>query len=97
VKTIGALVGLAAGVFLLIDRFLKDRPIVYIRPRANDKHTLELVIRNVAKEPIFISSVVCSPAAMRVSFSEDVGEILEASAGETFTAIIPPEAEEVFY
>src|SRR5262249_51928043 len=98
-KTVGAFVGLLTGIFVVIDRFLRDRPLVDMRPHGSGGrgHPLQLVVKNVSKQSILIKGIDCKPDALRVSETEDLGAILSASAGQQPRRVIPPGERHVFY
>jgi hypothetical protein len=59
IKTIGALIALPTGAFVLIDRFFRGRPLVDIRPVGNDVPRFELEITNMSNQSIVIRSIDC--------------------------------------
>lgn len=94
-QSLGAFVAFVTGVFVLYDRFVRDHPIIDVRPCGED-HSLELIIRNVARQGLQIKSIECSTPTMGVSFSESVRDTIEALVGRSFSVFIPPENEKVF-
>jgi hypothetical protein len=92
-KTVGSIAGLVTFAFVVIDRFFKDRPLVYLLPETAH---LKIVVRNVAKEAIFIKSFKCSPPAMDVSYGPTLHHTINTVAGKTFSAVIGPETEQAF-
>jgi len=98
IKTIGALVALPTGVFVLVDHFLRGRPLVDLRPVGNDDPRLELEIANTSNRSIVIRSITCRPDALRASYGDDVGAIIDAAAGTPVKAVLlGPLKNEVFF
>jgi hypothetical protein len=91
-KTVGALVGLVTGIFVVIDRFLRDRPIVDMRPHGSGggRHPVQLVVTNVSKQSILIRRIDCKPVWLAASASEELGAIVRAAAGTQVRLVILP-------
>jgi hypothetical protein len=100
VKTVGSIVALITGVFIVIDRFYKDRPYVYLWPETPELTVgtplLKIVVRNVSKEAIFIKSFRCSPPAMYVSHGPTIRHMIAAAMRQPINAVIGPESEQKF-
>jgi hypothetical protein len=95
-KTIGSLVGLATGAFVLVDRFLRHRPIAYFRPPKDDSDEMRLVVHNTASEAIVIDAIRCRPPTMVVSFSDDWRDLLDPDLENGCISIIAPHSEKSF-
>jgi hypothetical protein len=95
VKTVGAFVGLITGVFVVIDRIFRHRPIVYLRPD-HDPDYLMIVVRNIAKEAIIIKSITCDPPSMLVGYGLEIEHMVEAAADKKFSTVIEPASEKAF-
>jgi hypothetical protein len=61
IKLAGAIVGLVTGCFVVVDRFIRNRPMLYLEPTKDDPDYLAVVVRNVAREPIVVESFKCRP------------------------------------
>ena len=98
IKTIGALVALPTGAFVLVDRFFRGRPLVDLRPIGNGELKLEVEITNTSNQSIVIRSITCRPDALRASYNDDIGAILDAAAGTPVKAVLlGPLKSEVFF
>jgi len=73
----GSLVGLATGIFVLIDRFLWYRPVVtWFR----HEHNVGVSIKNVAQEHILVQSIQVSPKKYALAWSDNVHDTIDAAA-----------------
>jgi hypothetical protein len=89
VRDVGALVGLATGLFVLAERFFRDRPLVFLRVV---KGKLALRIHNVAEQDILVGPIEVSPA-LGVALSDDLIDVLTAAAREPFVLIVKAKSE----
>ena len=94
-KIVGSIVGLATGAFVLVDRFVRNRPMAYFRPPEHEDGELELVVFNTANEPIVVHGVECRPDTMRVSYRDDWRDILDPDL-KGGGAIIAPNSHKRF-
>ena len=76
-KDIGSIVGLAAGLFIIFDRFLLYRPIVtFVRTQTN----IGVCVKNVSSESIFITDIANEPPDLKLAFGDNDGCTIEAAA-----------------
>lgn len=93
IKTLGSLVALATGAFLIYDRLLKDRPIAFLRVRSG---RLELHVKNVADGDLLIEAIEVTPDSMRVAFGSDLEDTIRAAAAQGFMTTIHANREASF-
>lgn len=84
VRDLGALVGLGTGLFLICERFIKDRPRVFLSVK---KGKLVLCIHNVAAQDIIVGPIETSPA-VGLAGGDDLIDTIAAAAGSLQLVIV---------
>jgi hypothetical protein len=87
IKFVGALVGLATGIFILIDRLLLGRPVVTITP---SKHTRDLRFQNSSKHPIVLLSIHSWPRWVWIARDDTPEGIAAAAVHQIFSIVLQP-------
>jgi hypothetical protein len=95
IKTVGSLVGLLTGMFVVFDRFVRNQPIVDVRPVHNAPQ-LELVITNVSNRSIVIRGIECQPDALAAAYGDNIDATVRAAAGLPARALMAPQEKKVF-
>ena len=94
-KALGATAGICSAVFLVWDRFLRDRPLV---GWCLDDGELAFRVTNAANEDVYISSITIEPVELTWTWSSeirDMGNALSRQRGsgvqKQYGAEAPPE------
>jgi hypothetical protein len=69
IKTIGSLVGLFTGGFLIYDRLIHSRPVVYL---GVSEFKLDIRFKNATNETIVIDEIKVTPDYLRVARANDL-------------------------
>jgi hypothetical protein len=99
IKTAGSLSGLASGVFLIWDRFMRDRPHASFhveRFLGRGEPQLHLRVKNGPQTAIWIRSFTATPPSFGIAESDSVEGTVEAVAGTPFAIILAPEEARLF-
>jgi hypothetical protein len=89
-----SMVGLATGIFTVVDRFLSGRPITMIR--RTGWNTRDLQCANTSKQDIIITHIRTSSRYIVVASGEDHRSIGKAIVKSPFSMIIPTGAQADF-
>jgi hypothetical protein len=90
-KSIGSLVGLATGAFVLYDRFVRGRPVVSLMVSNQPLRDARLLaITNPGDTYIVIRHVVVKPKVYGVAKSATARSLARASKGRPFSRQIAP-------
>jgi hypothetical protein len=93
VKFFGGLGGIASSIFLVYDRFVRNRPFAYLRPH---DFAAELLVKNVAGEPIIIDEFDVVPPVVGFSRNNDRLSTIEAVAARFYPDQAGENARKVF-
>ena len=92
VKSVGAIVGLVTGGFVVFDRMFRHRPYLSFRPRGVTQSSIDLLFHNAADEGLTIERVKVVPSVFSVAFGDDLRSTVEAAAtpqyGDDRTAFV---------
>jgi hypothetical protein len=91
IKILGSIVGLLTGGFIVYDRFLRFRPVIWLRPMTFRR--IELHVRNLADEDLLVEEIGVRPPSVTVAVGSEVGDTVRAAAGQPFSIIIPAKAD----
>jgi hypothetical protein len=69
IKTVGSLVRLATGVFLIYDRLIRSRPVVYL---GISDYKVDLRFKNVTHETIIFDEIRIKPDHLRAARANDL-------------------------
>jgi len=70
IKTFGSLVGLATGGFLIYDRLIRSRPVVYL---GVSDYKVDLRLKNVTHETVIVDEIrIAPPDYLRVARANDL-------------------------
>src|SRR5262245_46874763 len=97
VKTIGSLVGLATGIFILYDRLARGRPVASLTiSRENERPSPRIRISNPSSYDVAILNVTCHPRVYLLTDQEGPEGNLRASFGHIPDFMLKPgESKEV--
>ena len=80
-KSVGSIVGLITGAFVVFDRFIRNQPFLSFEPRESNDKSIELRVHNVADEGLLIQRIVVEPRQLAAfAFGENVRATIEAAA-----------------
>lgn len=91
-KTLGAFVGLALGLFTLFDRLWGSRPILSLDVEKGTVRRL-LMITNITSQHIAIMGFSVLPKIYAVARASTVTATVHAAAGDKFELLIKPNGE----
>lgn len=80
VKTVGALVGLITGIFVVVDRLMRNRPYISYRPRNATQSSLDLLVHNASEDGIAIEGVEISPHVFSLAYGQALIDTVRAAA-----------------
>lgn len=69
---------------------------LYFEPTKDDPDYLGVVVRNVAKEPIFVECFKCQPDSMFVAKSAEIEDVSRAGIGEPVSGFVGAESDKTF-
>jgi hypothetical protein len=87
----GAMVGFLTGVYTMLDRFMKGRPIAYLvasGPVTNS--ILHLRVKNIGQEDVVLRRFSSVPRHYRIAKNHSSKAIVEAELSDTFGAVLQP-------
>jgi hypothetical protein len=88
---IGATVGLVTGIFTLLDRLFRARPIAYVHVRGTKGNPYRYVrIANVDKADMQVIDFKCWPRVFAAAKDHSLHSILTAAVGRAPLAVIAP-------
>ena len=91
ITKIGAIVGLATGIFTVWDRLFRARPIAYVHIRGPKGTPYRYVrIANTDKADIQVTDVKCWPRVFAAAKDHSIRSIAEAAIGRAPLALIAP-------
>ena len=68
-KSVGSIVGLLSGGFLVYDRMIRSRPVVYL---GVSEYKADLRIKNATDQTIIINEIVATPSCIQVARANDL-------------------------
>ena len=77
IKPVGSLVGLATGLFVVIDRLFSHRPLV---AWSRIEHSVIISVRNVATESLIVERIQVRPDGWALAWGGSLGDTIEAAA-----------------
>jgi hypothetical protein len=94
IKSVGAIVGLITGGFIVFDRMIRNRPYLSFRPREATQSSIDLLFHNTSDEGLIVEKVRVNPAITCVAFGDDLKSTVAAAATPHFeddrTAYVGP-------
>ena len=98
IKSIGSIVGLLAGIFVVFDRYMRGRPIATLSfPVENDRPSARLRISNVGQHDVAIMGISVSGDVYRLADDMQTDSIIRATMGrKQFFTMKPNETRELF-
>jgi hypothetical protein len=87
ITEIGALVGLATGIFTVIDRFVLGRPVITIAP---SKSLRDLRFENASKQPVLLRQIRSWPSWISIAPDDTREGVIRAAMDQKFTAVLQP-------
>ena len=88
-KLVGSIVGLITGCFVLIDRIIRARPVVWVGAEKLGVNAYPVLsIRNTDSAPIFVRGVDFSTGRYAVAHTTSLNAIVRAASGARLDAFV---------
>src|SRR5882672_9792866 len=75
-KLVGSAAGIISGAFLIYDRFVRDRPQVYLAKHGS--HAVDLVFRNTANETLIVDETGVAPNVLGLPHGHEIKDTVAA-------------------
>ncbi|HEY8269176.1 MAG TPA: hypothetical protein VIG34_11010 [Xanthobacteraceae bacterium] len=92
-KIVGGIGGILSSVFLVYDRVVRLRPLVYLHL---GDFRVDLRVKNAANEPIIIDEIAVSPPVLGVAMANDLMSTIQAVAARWYPRMAPEKASRTF-